>query len=158
LFSGVWIILEWICLILRGFLLVIQGRFKFSVSAAIRYVRLVNHTDVVSSSPFDAMALDSLISFRPVMITLDSSKVYVGFVDRLCEPETLSHNAAQEISISPVMSGYRGVDLRVTFNNSYNSARKSENHPLSIAIPRAKIMSMSFFDFLVYMQVHGIKS
>jgi hypothetical protein len=88
-----------------------------------------------------------------VMFTLDSRKVYVGYVWESPNLET----EMTYVVLLPVMSGYRDANtLTVKFNTNYISLWKSENkekvaaQEFLVLIPVGSIKTASIFDLDIY--------
>jgi hypothetical protein len=88
-----------------------------------------------------------------VMFTLDSRKVYVGYVWEAPNLET----EMTYVVLLPAMSGYRDeTTLRVQFTTNYISLWKSGNVPpreFLVLIPVASIKVASIFDLNIY-EIH----
>lgn len=138
----------------------IAVRYKFNLRRVCNvYYPLYQIHHAVETSPFDTMMLNSVLQFLPIMVTLENRKVYVGYVNSLCEPEESSGNNYEEISIVPLMSGHRDVlNMRIYFDNDYTNVLDTATHPLSIVIPRNRVINVSFFNFDVYDIVHSNNS
>jgi len=103
-------------------------------------------SSILRDSPLDNILLESYISETPLMLTLNDRKVYVGVVASLGEPNE-SEGMDQEISIIPIMSGYRDKnDFHVTFNTDY----KIINKDLNIVLRQEIINSATKFDFDIF--------
>lgn len=104
--------------------------------------------DLLKDSPLDAELCQSYINNEPVLISLSSRKVYVGVATSLGEPNE-SEGMDQEISIAPLMSGYREPQtLNVVFDTYYENV--SAGNDLMVTIRQELIDSVSKFDFDVY--------
>ena len=101
-------------------------------------------------SPMNALFFHSMLYKKSILVTLDCGKVYVGVVSRIAEPNE-TDAPTQEISLTPVMSGYRHKDTkRIYFINDYaNLAHVDTN----INIPRSNITHSSWFNEDVHKQV-----
>ncbi len=87
---------------------------------------------------------------RPVAITLDNRKVYIGTV--AAAPNLESHDTF--LSITPFFSGYRDKDdLALALTVDYLKVYESEHlkpEDFNITIPLASVRMASFFDQTVY--------
>ncbi len=109
---------------------------------------------VLRDSPIDKLFFDSYIQSRPLLITLETGKVYVGTISELGEPNE-SEGMDQEISIIPLMSGYRNRnEHRVNFVTDYQAV----NSDLNIVIRQDKVITASWFDFAIYSKLNPRKS
>jgi hypothetical protein len=106
----------------------------------------------------EALLLRALKHDMPVLVTLRTGKVYVGFVQRNLNPEV----ERRHLRLLPVVSGYRKAGtLAVTFTTLYEQIREdarqadSPFHGLldrdfEIVVPLAEVTTMSLFDFDAY--------
>lgn len=109
--------------------------------------------EILKDSPIDKLFYDSFAKQKPILVTCKSKKIYVGIVNQLGEPNE-SSLPNQEISIVPVLSGYRNKDdLKLTFTNDYNDF--SGETDLSTIIKVCEIESSSWFDVDIYENVNG---
>ena len=101
---------------------------------------------VLSENPMDKLFFESLLHSHPLMLSLDSRKIYVGAVTSLGELNE-SNGMDQDISIAPLMSGYRDKDtLKVNFVTYY----KAVGTDLEIVIRQDQIHTATRFDFDAY--------
>lgn len=77
--------------------------------------------EILADSPLDNLLFDlSLSTDKYAMISLENRKVYVGKVIDMGEP-TETNGIGQDISIIPLMSGYRNTDtLEIEFKTDYD--------------------------------------
>jgi len=109
---------------------------------------------LISDSPIDHIFFLSNQKELPIIITLDNSKVYVGIVVKLAEPNE-SKGFNQEIAIIPIISGYRDKETHeVEFTTDYDQVSGN----FEIIIKQDKIVTASWFDFDVYTSFRNIKS
>lgn len=106
----------------------------------------------------EALILRAQDTGMPVLITLRTSKVYVGFVQKNLNPEV----ERRHVRLLPVVSGYRKpANLRVEFTTLYEQVREEAKQPDSpfhslldrdfeIVVPLAELTTMSLFDFDAY--------
>ncbi len=102
------------------------------------------------NNAFDQFLLESIEEEKPILITLEDRKCYVGFVARIQEPneESTGH---QEIVLAPFLSGYRHKDtLLLLFSNKYDTENGSK-----FIFPRGKIISLSGFDLKTYLSTNN---
>ncbi|HKW96836.1 MAG TPA: hypothetical protein VJN43_03840 [Bryobacteraceae bacterium] len=99
-----------------------------------------------------ALFVDAVDDDSALLLTLDSRKIYVGFV-------TESPNLEKEnryLVMLPVISGYRNADdLTVTFTTDYISLWRGGNVPpesFLTVIPVSTIKTASAFDLAIYDQ------
>ena len=109
---------------------------------------------------FDSICYRALINFHPIAISLESRKVYVGFVTDTLEPGEDSY-----ITILPTFSGYRDPDtLEFNLDYSYDAVIGQLGEPDSqlihyyMAFPRAKIWSLHLFNDHLYTSVRQQQS
>ena len=109
--------------------------------------KLILMAEVLSDSPMDSKLFDSLANKELIMLTLSNRKVYVGVVNGLGEPNEVE-GMDQEISLVPVLSGFRDKDdLTVSFNTKYDDIN---NEDLMIVIRQDLIETVSQFEFSVF--------
>ena len=77
--------------------------------------------DILKDSPLDDLLFNAMIKKFPVMMTLEDRKVYLGYIITTGEPNE-SEGPDQEVSILPIMSGFRKSDtLEVEFTTDYSN-------------------------------------
>lgn len=103
--------------------------------------------ELLEDSPLDNLLFKlSLRKDKHIMLSMDDRKVYVGKVISLGEPSETS-GMDQDISIMPLMSGYRDKDtLAVRFTTHYDDA----NAPIYLSLRQDAIVSATEFDFAAY--------
>ncbi|WP_337234222.1 hypothetical protein [Proteus terrae] len=114
---------------------------------------------VVHNDPFESLLIEAEVRRFPVIITLDSRKVYVGMVS--C-PQ-FEHGKIEFIEILPLLSGYRDKDeLTVIITTNYkkhyiesgiiNGLGDSQLtlDDFRTLIPKNDIEGISFFDTTTY--------
>lgn len=108
--------------------------------------RIILMGNVLADSPLDALLFESYVYENIyVMLTLSNRKVYVGVVNNMGEPNEVE-GFDQEISLVPILSGYRDKDdLSVHWTTSYQEVDPDED--LRIVIRQELIESGSEFDF-----------
>lgn len=100
--------------------------------------------------------------FKPIAVTLETNKVYVGFIGETIEPSV--HGGY--LSILPLYSGYRDKDtLEFRLIHRYDSlfesmlaaevVDKSTWSDYLIVIPRERIVTLHIFNDHVYQHVSG---
>jgi hypothetical protein len=95
---------------------------------------------------------DSMVRLKPVSLTLENRKVYVGFVQAV---PSLNPERAH-VWLLPILSGYRRADdLTLQFTTDYVSAieQVSEARDLLKVIPISSIKTANLFDVGLYKQV-----
>lgn len=102
---------------------------------------------LLEDSPLDNLLFKlSLQKDKHIMLTMDDRKVYVGKVISLGEPSETS-GMDQDISIMPLMSGYRDKDkLTIKFTTHYEDA----GAPIYLSLRQDAIVSATEFDFSAY--------
>jgi hypothetical protein len=124
----------------------------------------------LSTGSLDMMLIDCIEAQKkePILITLQSRKVYVGIVNGILEP-TEDEGANSALSIFPIMSGYRNKnDLTIEFTNAYpgyvmtvsaatsNSVKPVRlNSKMDIIFSADEISHVSWFDFELFDQVNN---
>lgn len=106
--------------------------------------------DVFQKDDLSKTILTSMIEEKPLQITLDNRKAYVGYVLDTVEPL----GDVSYLTILPMMSGYRDSEtLELALSNDYfasaedfEKAGKSSPEDFGIVIPRSKIVSCHIFN------------
>lgn len=103
--------------------------------------------DILEDSPLDDLLFRlSLQQDKYAMLMMDDRKVYVGKIISLGEPSETT-GMDQDISIMPLMSGYRDKDtLRVNFTTDY--AQVGAN--IYVSLRQEQIVSATEFNFEAY--------
>lgn len=113
--------------------------------------KIVLMADVLRDSPIDNLFFQSYITQRPLLLTLENGKIYVGTISTLGEPNE-AEGMDQEISIIPLLSGYRSTNKqKVKFSTDYQII----DSDLNIVIRQDKVITASWFDFDVYKQLNS---
>jgi hypothetical protein len=102
---------------------------------------------ILEDSPLDNLLFRlSLQKDKYAMLVMEDRKVYVGKVINLGEPSATT-GMDQDISIMPLMSGYRDKDdLKVSFETFYEEVQTD----ISICLRQDNIVSATEFDFTAY--------
>lgn len=101
---------------------------------------------VLSENPMEKLFFESWLDSKPIMLSLDSRKIYVGIVTSLGELSE-SNGMDQDISIVPLMSGYRDENtLKIKFVTYY----KTIDTDLNTVIRQELIQTATHFDFKAY--------
>lgn len=103
--------------------------------------------ELLEDSPLDNLLFKlSLEKDKYVMLTMDDRKVYVGKVISLGEPSETS-GIDQDVSIVPLMSGYRDKDtLKISFTTYYDEV----DADIYLSLRQDAIVSATEFDFDAY--------
>ncbi len=103
--------------------------------------------DILEDSPLDDLLFRlSLQKDKYVMLMMDDRKVYVGKIISLGEPSETT-GMDQDISIMPLMSGYRDKDtLRVNFTTDYEKVGAN----IYVSLRQEQIISATEFNFEAY--------
>ncbi|MBP2844085.1 hypothetical protein J8655_01010 [Dickeya oryzae] len=116
----------------------------------VQAVRLSAIQEILSNGSLGQMFFDSATKDKQVLVSLKSRKVYVGTVNMISEPNE-KQGPSLEISISPLMSGYREKDnLRVFFSNDYEGL---DDQDTSIIFPLSEVSHASWFDMGIHEKV-----
>ncbi|HIF9067553.1 TPA: hypothetical protein ACX6QT_000047 [Photobacterium damselae] len=108
---------------------------------------------ILKDSPIDSIFYESFAKKKHILISLSSRKVYIGMVNKLGEPSE-SEEPNQEISLVPVISGYRDKDtLKVILQNEYSNLPQTDIDS-SIVIRVDEIETVSWFNHSVYDDVN----
>ncbi|MBD3640578.1 MAG: hypothetical protein HUJ18_06240 [Marinobacter sp.] len=80
---------------------------------------------LLADSPMDYLLFKAMHSRRAVMLSMNDRKVYVGYVAACAEPSQ-NGGAYQEVTLVPMMSGYRDKQtLKITITTYYEDANES---------------------------------
>lgn len=103
--------------------------------------------ELLEDSPLDNLLFQlSLQKDKSIVLTMEDRKVYVGKVISLGEP-TETNGIDQDVSIVPLMSGYRDKeDLRVHFNTYYDEI----DSDIYLSLRQDAIVSATEFNFEAY--------
>ena len=100
---------------------------------------------VLADSPLDALLYSSYAGNEIIMLSLSNRKVYVGVVNNMGEPNEVE-GFDQEISLVPILSGYRDKDdLNIHWTTTYEDVDTEKD--LRIVIRQELIETASEFDF-----------
>lgn len=99
------------------------------------------------SSPLGLALIDAFANRRDIMLSMDDRKVYVGVLTEISpSSEVLGPN--EEITIVPLVSGYRDKDtLKVIYTTDY-AAKAAENADISfsaVILRQSSIVSITTF-------------
>lgn len=112
---------------------------------------------LLSDSPLDSALYEALIEKEretALMLSLSDRKVYVGKVISMGEPNEVE-GPDQEVTIIPIMSGYRDKDtLKVKFTTHYDGEKDKD---LTIVLRQDLISSVSEFEFDTYDRLNPVK-
>jgi hypothetical protein len=103
--------------------------------------------DSMLSSPLGLALIDAFANRRDIMLSMDDRKVYVGVLTEISpSSEVLGPN--EEITIVPLVSGYRDKDtLKVIYTTDY-AAKAAENADISfspVILRQSNIVSITTF-------------
>ena len=96
----------------------------------------------------------SMLEIRPVSLTLDTRKVYVGFVQAIPSLDP----AKAFVRLMPILSGCRRQDdLTLEFTTEYSDALRdaSSAGDFIIVLPLASVKSVNLFDVQTYRRHFG---
>lgn len=80
---------------------------------------------LLADSPMDYLLFTAMHSKKPVMLSMNDRKVYVGYVAACAEPSQ-NGGAYQEVTLVPMMSGYRDEQsLKISITTYYEDADES---------------------------------
>lgn len=129
---------------------VLAGRYQCEHRELYHYLRLSVLASLMAEMPTNKLFFESMMSKRTILITLKCSKVYVGVITRLSEPNE-SDGPIQEISLLPLMSGFREQESRrINFINNYVNLGEADTH---ITIPRDEVTHASWFTQELHSQI-----
>ncbi|EPD3276215.1 hypothetical protein ACR9PF_003668 [Cronobacter sakazakii] len=154
------VLLAWLSGVIANWFTTLRSQmiYKFfykkdiSIEESKELVKLRTLQDLVTEGSMDSVFFDSLIDRKSILVSMTNKKVYVGIVNALGEPNE-KDGPNQQISILPIMSGYRDKDtLNVYFTNDYNNI---EGYDTSVIIPVSQITQVSWFTMEVHDQVNN---
>lgn len=155
LIKFVWVIIFSLGTMVVAYLWAFFSRIMLSLKAGnLENSKILLISKVLSDNPMDKLFFESSLHSRPLLLSLDSGKVYIGTINSLGELNE-SDGMDQDISLIPIMSGYRKKDtLEVNFTTYYEAI----DTDLNIVIRQDQILSASWFDFDVYKKLNPKKS
>ncbi|MFT5709316.1 MAG: hypothetical protein ACI8QT_000002 [Halioglobus sp.] len=124
-----------------------------------RYVpeaKVNNYEKAIKNDDFELICYRALMSYKPIAVSMESRKVYVGLMIDTLEPGADSH-----LTILPVYSGYRDSrTLEFKLTSSYDPVIELLNDDEDLgdylmAFPRDKIISLHIFNDHVYKSVNN---
>lgn len=113
----------------------------------------------VTDSDFERLLVRAMFRDMPVMLTLESGKLYVGWVIRALNPR----DAIKEVRILPMLSGYRDSEThQVEFTTNYVEVLETMSAPtpdlahmepgdFEVVIPCDRIIFSHLFDVEAYL-------
>lgn len=117
--------------------------------------KLKHIAKIAKNDHLDSFILESSVTQRPILVTLDSRKCYVG----ICFGEAgFDDGGSEHLSILPLLSGYRDKDtlslqiqtnyhIHFEDNNIYDGLHESLTlNNFRVIIPKSEIDVFSFFD------------
>ncbi len=128
-------------------------KYKTSLLSA-RKLRVLKET--FNEGSFDALLFNAMErkDKRPVLINLDSGKIYVGLINAIGEP-TENEGPNSDISILPIMSGYRDKNTQqIKFTNIYPLDTSNRSHSMSVIIDANEVTHISWFDIEKYNNIN----
>ncbi|NCH53882.1 hypothetical protein [Cronobacter muytjensii] len=135
---------------IAAWLITPEPKNEENLSFSKQVIRLNELGKLLSGGSLGQLFFDSATEDRPVLVSLKCRKIYVGTVNMISEPNE-KQGPNLEISISPIMSGYRDKDtLRVLFSNDYNDL---EDVDTSIIFPISEVSHASWFNMDIHEKV-----
>ncbi|EGO7252983.1 hypothetical protein IU821_004699 [Salmonella enterica] len=115
--------------------------------------------DAARNNPFEMMAIESAAMLTPLMVTMKSQKIYVGWA----ASPSLEYGRIEYLSVIPLLSGFRNKNtLEVKFTTNYrrhyreygvvDNVSRMRLDDFRVIIPASEIHNMSFFDFDAYLK------
>lgn len=142
-----WLLLLSALTCFASWLLMIWGHLMLYWRYGTPNARIFIIRDLLEDSPLDDLLFRlSLQKDKYAMLTMEDRKVYVGKIISLGEPSETT-GMDQDISIIPLMSGYRDKDtLRVTFTTDYDRV----DSDIYLSLRQEQITSATEFNFEAY--------
>ena len=117
----------------------------------------------VKDDDISYILISAAVRRKSVMATIDSQKVYVGYVQNTIDPST----DRKSFTLIPVMSGYRDSEQAITFTTDYSFVQeqiKNKTAPeyehldyddFIVTIPIERLVSLRFFDERAYKEFNS---
>lgn len=104
------------------------------------------------ADPLTLMMYDSARFAKLVLFTLDTRKVYVGYVISIDIPDADSAITGKNVEILPLLSGFRNpTALDLVFNTYYDASKFNvSEESLRVSINLDKLVSASYFDLRIH--------
>jgi hypothetical protein len=121
-----------------------------------RFVNKLEHYyDALKENEFEYMLVTAMTTEFMVMITMEDSKIYVGWVYQVSDPAKAER---KYFSIIPVMTGFRNERREVEFTTYYNELYQLTNDALAhldinhfaVVLPVHRLVSCRLFDADAY--------
>lgn len=145
--------------ILRLVYIFFPDMFKLGIEPPELWNKLLLRS-AIKNNEFEQLIAHSFYLHKPLLITLSSGKIYVGWAVRAPNP---TDHGQQYLRILPLLSGYRDQQTQVVnfmtdylfVMNRMNNATTSDFDHLSprdfeVVIPSSEISSAHFFDLVAY--------
>lgn len=108
--------------------------------------------------PLDSVLTEATDRELPVLVTLQSGKVYLGFS---LQGQPYSQSGAQWLLIAPWLSGYRDAESKLQFTTNYSGlawttdddGQPRHNPAFQLSVPLAAVQSVAPFDMATYESV-----
>ena len=103
----------------------------------------------LSDNPEMLMLSRAAISAKPLLFTLKTGKVYVGQLTEVPVSTGNSLETSSNLTIYPILSGYRGNNKKIIITTSYTTREEQEQNqetPYMTSLNRHEISTISFFD------------
>lgn len=113
-------------------------------------------------SDLDQVVFRASAQQKPLQVTLDTRKVYIGMVLDSFEPSQEN----SYLTLIPIYSGHRTeADLEMTLTNQYPYVKKmidnkdsDDLQDLGIVIPKDKIVTCHIFNLELYQSIHSARN
>lgn len=146
--------------------LVIAGIFAYAHNrlANVKYKNYSQYhfrRKVISDNPEMLMLSQAALEGRPLLFTLRSGKIYVGQLTDIPISTGNSLETSSNLTIYPIISGYRSENNKIAFTTSYQTSQDQETqdqetqdqypvYPYMMSLNRHEISTISFFDIDSY--------
>ncbi|MEE2733636.1 MAG: hypothetical protein VYA55_22630 [Pseudomonadota bacterium] len=110
----------------------------------------------LANDEFGQMLMESALTAKPILFTLETGKVYAGMV------KNIPRGSIKAIAIYPLFSGFRDDNKAVRLNTSYVD-HYIKNHAdlnldaFTVVIPREFITNIHWFDLAVFNDINQDK-
>lgn len=124
-----------------------------------KYGKAKSMRDEAEKNDLDAVVYRASSQSKPLQVTLQSRKVYIGMVLDSFEPS----DENSYLTLIPLYSGYRTeADLEMTLTNKYPINPRTLNRDfiedLGVVIPKESIVTCHIFNLKLYKQIGNQRS
>lgn len=145
--------------------IIIEPIYKFFQAMVLLWEKFILD-NAIKNNDFEKLMARSVYKSLPILITLESGKIYVGWAVRVPNPI----HKRKSVRILPLLSGYRTSDTHeVVFTTSYHPVLTTvtndtdnlnhlEHGDFEVVLPTSNICSCHLFDPVAYAHFHSNNS